>query len=417
MKKTEYCFLVERDIMKKLNVGVLTDQFINWGGGVDFIRLVLNGLVSINEARQDGISIYVYVPMQNEHKIKFKYIVKIILNKLFNKKYQLQCGISRKSYVESFKSIDSKIKVYYYNGTDADLAKIVVKHNIDFVLPVFTPLSPSFPKPWAGYIYDLQHKYYPEFFPEEEINNRNRQFSSMLNQAKTIIVNAKSVKNDIEKFVGQTNAKIVTLPFCPVLNLDFFKVDVILEKYNLPEKYFMISNQFWKHKDHVTAFEAFRFFLDKSSETEVSLVCTGQTHDNRFPDYFDQLQNLIADLNLQDKILILGYIPKEDQLEILKNCIAAIQPTLFEGGPGGGAVYESVAYGVPSIVSDIDVNKELDDETVTFFKTGSPNDLADKMVTAFYKQKVIYSREYLEEKNKKALLTMGEKIIEAIQNI
>ena len=53
----------------KVNVGVLTDQFINWGGGVDFIRLILNGLVSINEARHDEISIYVYVPLQNEYKM------------------------------------------------------------------------------------------------------------------------------------------------------------------------------------------------------------------------------------------------------------------------------------------------------------------------------------------------------------
>ena len=35
-----------------LRIGILTDQFTSWGGGVDFIRLILNGLNSINEKGQ-----------------------------------------------------------------------------------------------------------------------------------------------------------------------------------------------------------------------------------------------------------------------------------------------------------------------------------------------------------------------------
>ena len=85
--------------MMKVNVGVLTDQFINWGGGVDFIRLILNGLVSINEARHDEISIYVYVPLQNEYKIKLKNAVKVSLDKLFGKTYQLENIITKKMYL------------------------------------------------------------------------------------------------------------------------------------------------------------------------------------------------------------------------------------------------------------------------------------------------------------------------------
>ena len=395
--------------MKKVNVGVLTDQFINWGGGVDFIRLILNGLVSINEARHDEISIYVYVPLQNEYKIKLKNAVKVSLDKLFGKTYQLENIITKKMYVESFKSIDAKIYVYYYNGTEADLSKTVVKHNIDFVLPVFTPLSSSFPKPWVGYLYDFQHKYYPEFFSEEEINNRDQQFSLMLNQAKTIIVNAKSVKSDIEKFFGMTRARIITLPFCPALNLDYFETEVDLTIYKLPEKYFMISNQFWKHKDHTTAFKAFKLFLENVPEgTKVGLVCTGQTHDYRFPDYFDELIDLITQLGIVNQVHILGYISKKDQLCIMKNCIAVIQPTMFEGGPGGGAIFESVAYGIPSIVSDIPVNLEIQDESVVFFEKQSPEDLALKMEKIYCEPNTKKSNQYLIKKNKVALLAMGD---------
>jgi glycosyltransferase involved in cell wall biosynthesis len=399
-----------------INVGILTDQFINWGGGIDFIRLILNGLNAINATGNNEVKIYVFVPNQSFFNVNIKNGLKIILNKFFGKKFQLQSVIKKKLIVDTFKSINDKIEVYYYNGKESTLEKMAKKHDIDFLLPAFNCLSPNFPIAWAGYIYDFQHKYYPEFFTEEDIKNRDRQFLFLLNQAKKIIVNAKSVENDIEKFVGKTNAKLITLPFCPVLNLDFFKLENNVEEYNLPQKYFMISNQFWKHKDHVTAFKAFRIFLDKLEFKDIFLVCTGQTKDNRFPDYFDSLQNLILDLNLENKIFILGYIPKIDQLQILKNCIGIIQPTLFEGGPGGGAVYESVAYGIPSIVSDIPVNKEIEDETVTFFKTGSPEDLAEKMIFVFNHDKKQYTVDYLVMKNKKSLLKLGEKLLFAIRN-
>jgi glycosyltransferase involved in cell wall biosynthesis len=402
--------------MKKYRIGILADQFINWGGGIDFIRLILNGLNAINETGQNETKIYVFVPCQSEYKINIKNGLKIILNKLFGKKFQLQSVVKKMSFIDTFKSVNDKIEFYYYSGKESELAKLAIKYEIDFMLPAFNCLSPNFPKAWAGYIYDFQHKYYPEFFTKEDIKNRDRQFLSFLNQAKTIIVNAKSVKNDIEKFVGKTNAIVISLPFCPVLNLEFFKLENNLDKYNLPAKYFMISNQFWKHKDHATAFKAFRIFLDKSENKDICLVCTGQTHDNRFPDYFDSLLNLISSLNLENKIFILGYIPKIDQLQILKNCIAIIQSTLFEGGPGGGAVYESVAYGIPSIVSDIPINKEIEDETVTFFKTGSAEDLAEKMIFVFNHEKKTYPVDYLVMKNKKSLLKMGESILCAIQN-
>lgn len=283
------------------------------------------------------------------------------------------------------------------------------------MLPVYNPLSASFPIPWAGYIFDFQHKYYPEFFSEEEINKRDLEFQVMLDKAKTVIVNARTVKADIEKFLKSTDARIVTLPFCPVLNLEFFKLDVDLEKYNLPEKYFMISNQFWKHKDHITAFKGFKLFLDKQTNKNVALVCTGQTFDVRFPTYFADLKKLIKELGLENNIIILGYIPKDDQLQILKNCVGLIQSTLFEGGPGGFAVYESVAFGIPSIVSDIPVNLEIEDETVTFFETGSQIDLAKKIEDVYLATRKQYTVEYLIEKNNKSIEKLGMEIVNAIK--
>jgi glycosyltransferase involved in cell wall biosynthesis len=400
--------------MKKLNIGILADQFINWGGGIDFIRLILNGLNSFNETDEYEIDIFVYVPIQSEFKIQIKNLIKNVLNAILFQKFHIQkISVEKKLIVESFKNINQNINIIYYNGSEKDLSKKVLIDNIDFVLPAFKPLSSKFPKPWAGYIYDFQHKYYPEFFTDEEIRLRDESFSVMMKDAEKVIVNAKAVKNDIEKYIDIKNAKVINLPFCPVLNMDFFE-DLDLSDLSIPENYFMISNQFWKHKDHITAFKAFKTFVDTTADSQIGLVCTGLTKDYRFPSYFFELEELINNLNLKGRVFILGYIPKKQQLQILKKAIAVIQPTLFEGGPGGGAVYESVAYGIPSIVSDIPVNLELIDESVTFFNAGSSDDLMDKMKIVYNNPRVNFTFDELLVKNEKRMLAMGKQIIHTI---
>ena len=403
--------------MTSYKVGILTEHFIKWGGGVDFIRLIVKGLASLNtdEGRQK-VRIYVLIPKSSKFEIKLKNFLKTLLNFSLCKNYVIQKDIDISQVINAFKAVDSNINVCHYIDLDIDLKKVVLKNEIDFIIPAFVPMPNDFPVPWAGYLYDFQHKYYPQYFSAAEIVKRDNEFAAMLSTAKTVIVNAKAVKADIDHFFVRTKAKVVSLPFCPVLNTAFFELNIDLAIYKLPTYYFMISNQFWVHKDHTTAIKGFRIFLDSIENKDIGMVCSGQTQDSRFPNYFGEIKDLINELGLAENIYILGYIPKNDQLQILKNSVAVIQATLFEGGPGGGAVYESVALGVPSIVSDIPVNKELDDETVTFFKTGSPEDLAEKMKLVFESPKKEYSTQALIAKNKKSLEILGTEILNILKD-
>ena len=99
---------------------------------------------------------------------------------------------------------------------------------------------------------------------------------------------------------------------------------------------------------------------------DVHLVCTGATDDNRFPDYFSMFTDEVEKLGLKDQVHILGHIPKQDQLALLNGSLAVVQPTLYEGGPGGGSVYDAMSYGIPTIVSDIPINREIEEGTSPF---------------------------------------------------
>lgn len=401
--------------MKNLKIAVLADQFINWGGGIDYIRLIINGLNTLRKNNNLDIEIYVFIPHKSNLLVELKNKLKTVLNIFKKHKLPISSVIKKKYLTKAFESSFEKDQIIFYFAKHEKLNLLFEKKCIDIVLPTFNPFPIDFSINWVGYIYDFQHKYLPDFFTLDEIERRNNHFQSIVDKAKTIFVNSKSVKNDISKFLKYTKSiNIITLPFCPYYDEKIFNSEVDVSKYKLPSKYFLISNQFWKHKDHITAITAFKYFLDKEGVDNFGLVCTGQTQDERFPNYFDEIKYKISDLNLNNKIYVLGYIPKNEQLQILKNAIAVIQPTLFEGGPGGGAVYESVAYGIPSIVSDIPVNLEISDETITFFQHSNAIDLAIKMGILYKSEKPKFSNEILLTRNNVRLIDMGAQILKAI---
>jgi glycosyltransferase involved in cell wall biosynthesis len=239
----------------------------------------------------------------------------------------------------------------------------------------------SFPLPWAGYIADLQHKRLPHWFSEKMMAERDRIFTQLLADSPVVIVNSKAVVHDIQEFYPGYKSKLVALPFCPTARLDLFGTAADPEMrapYQLPPRYFLISNQFTVHKSHETAFKALRLVRDAGYD--VQIVCTGDMYDHRWPEHCDNLRALIEKQQLSEHIRFLGFIPKNDQLAIMRGSIAVIQPTLFEGGPGGGAIYDAVSTGTPCIVSDIPVNLEIDIGAPRFFAAGSAEDLAEKMI-------------------------------------
>jgi glycosyltransferase involved in cell wall biosynthesis len=265
---------------------------------------------------------------------------------------------------------------------EAGLKDAVRKGQFDLVLPLMTPASFRWGFPWIGYIPDLQHRFLPELFSRRERTNRDRVFQKVLQQAHAVIVNSRDTASNLQCFYQFSPEKLFTLPFTPFPVFPMEDKDreaACLDRLEVPQQYFLICNQFWVHKSHATAFEALRILHEQSGSREVQILCTGDTRDYRHPEYFDSLQAKLREMGLSRHVRFLGFIPKLDQIALMKHALAVIQPTLFEGGPGGGSVFQAIAQGVPAIVSDIPVNREIDEPGMLFFRVKSALDLANKM--------------------------------------
>lgn len=338
-----------------MRIIVMAHQFLNWNGGRDFLRLCINSLLLNGEKVS---SIYLLCPASVVAGMK-KQIFDMISN--FSESVFI---VTHENNQESFLRTLNSIKA-------------------DVIIPTFWPLGGQVKIPWVGYLYDFQHKYYPDYFSAEEMMKREREFSGMLTKAKVVVVNSKAVKKDIEKFYPEARSEIVSLPFASMQQSKWFEeFSDVKKQYGVPSSFFMISNQFWVHKSHITAFKALEILKNKYNR-EVNIVCTGDTTDYRFPDYYSELSKKIEELGIREQVFILGFIPKMDQISLLKEAVAVIQPTLFEGGPGGGAAYDSIAVGTPVIASDIPVNLELPHECTSFFRTGDAHSLAKEMIKKF----------------------------------
>lgn len=395
--------------MNKIKIGILSTTFLNWAGGVDFLRLISYAL---NDHKK--YQIFIIVPQSNTFyksiKKKIKSYVVLLVNLFIktNKKSSYESSAKSNSFIEYLNEMrENCAEIIYYNGSLPNLKKKVIEKGIQLILPSFQSLGSRFPVLWVGYIADFQHKYYPDFFSKDEIEGRNRDFNKILSTTNYIIVNSNAVREDLNRFSNFKAKKIITLPFSPIATKNH--LDLLMEpgmKAVDKDKYFLISNQFWKHKGHLTAFQALKIIIQKGYN--VKLFCTGNTSDYRFPRYFQELQRYIDNNSIKDHAVFLGTLPKTEQIKLMINSLALIQPTLFEGGPGGGAVYNAISLGVPVILSDIKINREITNYEVTFFESESSEDLAEKMIMTIKKGRHI--------KSYQDLLIQNKTVLENLQN-
>lgn len=368
-----------------IKVGIDAELFSQWGGGIEFIAMISEALESTNMVNtvliypKDSIGQKIVKFMKAFYcscrdKISIRVFLKIELT-------------NNKELLDSFKTLSPNTKfVSYYrsdntirSNVDRKKQRCAIKNKIDIILPSIKCGQDKFKIPRIGYLFDFQHKYLPEFFTENYMNKREKVFQRQIANSKYLIVNSMACKDDIKKFYPNSKCQVIALPFAPFL-MPKNDEEYDIKKYKLPPKYYMISNQFWAHKNHIVAFEALENIYKKGI-TDLHIVCTGKMFDDKKPEYVKNLLNIVQGYKCKANIHFLGYIPKNDQIEIMRNSIGVIQPTLFEGGPGGGEVYNALCLGVCCLVSDIPVNREIKNyNSVYFFNPKDSNELAELML-------------------------------------
>ena len=374
-----------------MNIGIITDGYIDWNGGLDFLKIVMRGLDS-----RENTKLFLFFISENERKYRHVPVggKKLIEKLLPYKQNSSICNFSE------FKNAE------IVNYRMSNIARKIKEYDIDVIFPSMIDLGKNMPVKWCLELFDCQHKYFPQYFSIIRRNYRDFFYKRAMSHSNMVMVNSIVAKNDFSSFYNVDSNKIYSLPLCPTLHKDLIGNDnpAITAKYNISKPFFIISNQFWVHKAHDTAFMALAKLIQRGYD--ICIVCTGFMSDYRGNEHIEYLLRLIKGLNIENNVMLLGFIPKKDQIELMKESLGVIQPSRYEGDCSG-QVIDAITVGQRAIVSDIDVCKEVSYiDTLSYFKLDDVDDLAKKMMSfvetpysrpsleTLYEQEARYKKEF-----------------------
>ncbi|MBY6243406.1 glycosyltransferase [Methylosinus sp. Sm6] len=364
--------------MTSMKLGILCGGYTGWGGGLDFARLVIESLGGLDDRRLD---LHVIIPDRGPvlRARTFAWRVRaVVRGALLGDVSPKPGGISSELVKASLGEGQIGARFHHIDDWRGALAALARKERLDAVLPAGFPLGANFSIPWAGFIDDFQYRYFPQNYAPAFRDKRDRFLARMLTEPRAVVMLSRNAAADARKFYPGLTATMFPLPFAAAPAEEWLTDQRdVARRYGVGERYFLISNQFWLSKRHDVAFAAFEKLARDHSD--VQLVCTGKAEEHRDPLYVPRLLQFIEERRLEGRIRILGFIPKLDQIALMKHCLAVIQPTEFEGTPGGLSVYDAISLGVRTIVSDISVNREIEEWVTAYFPSNDVDALHQSM--------------------------------------
>jgi glycosyltransferase involved in cell wall biosynthesis len=232
-----------------------------------------------------------------------------------------------------------------------------------------------------SWIPDFQYLHLPQYFPKKYLTNRSENLRKIYHSSDGVIVSSEDAYKDLSAVLRTPNLENAhVLPFVAQIkkNGSTSPTD-LLAQYKLPEKYFFLPNQFWAHKNHAIAFQAVAAL--KASKVDVKLVCSGWMFDPTNNKSSSDLIDYVKSQGLQEDIFLLGKIPYSHVIELMRSCVAVINPSLFEGW--STSVEEAKSLGKPLIASNISVHLEQNHPAAMYFDPKSVDELIAHMGKAW----------------------------------
>ena len=263
------------------------------------------------------------------------------------------------------------------SGKDIWLTQVLDKLSppLDVVFPGLWRLGPH--TAVAGLIYDFQYLHLPEMFGQGEIRRRLSLDLRSIYQSDVVIVSSQAAKADFVQIAPDSELKCRVMHFVANVPADIYDVDpmTILGVHQLPERFFYLPNQLWKHKNHMVVLEALRILGGRNCRP--SVVMTGGAEDPRNPTYAQEFDRAILGSGLQKQVRLLGLVPRPHVYQLIRQCLCVVNPSLFEGWSTTVEEAKSVGKGV--LLSDIPVHREQKPSKAEYFSPSDAGALAARL--------------------------------------
>lgn len=265
-------------------------------------------------------------------------------------------------------------------GQDAPLAEVLHAAGIDVVFETAAFYGARFPVPVIAWMPDFQHRHMPEMFTRANRWRRDLGFRAQIASARTLMLSSATARDDLERFYPSARGRGHVVRFAIELDVTphLARAAEVRAAYALPERFFYLPNQIWRHKNHAVVVAALaRIKAGRGLDSLPPVAVSGQSRDPRNPAHFDELMAEARRAGVESHFRYLGLIPYDDVLALAAACDALVNPSLFEGW--STPIEEAKAFATPLILSDIPIHREQAPDA-RFFDPASPEAAAKALL-------------------------------------
>ncbi len=149
-------------------------------------------------------------------------------------------------------------------GSDADAAQMMTREGVDVVFEPAQFYGNRFPISVVSWIPDFQHRHLPHLFSRAAWWRRDLGFRLQTSGRRIILLSSGDAGKDCETYYPASRGKTAVVRFA--IDLDpaphIARQAEVIARYELPQRYFYLPNQFWSHKNHGLVVEALAHQID-----------------------------------------------------------------------------------------------------------------------------------------------------------
>lgn len=186
----------------------------------------------------------------------------------------------------------------------------------------------------------------------------NKDYNYLFSCANIVLVLSKSIKETVEKHIGETHDVRVCYNPCP---------EIVDQDADTQKKYILFSGTLYKGKGYQDLIYAFSKISDIFPDWKIVFAGNGEV---------EEAKSIACESKILDKCIFLGWVDGEKKNKAFKEASIFCLPSYAEGFPM--AVLDAFAYGLPVITTPVggipDIAK--DGENMLLFNPGDVDTLA-----------------------------------------
>ncbi|MBX2871306.1 MAG: glycosyltransferase family 4 protein [Saprospiraceae bacterium] len=231
-------------------------------------------------------------------------------------------------------------------------------------------------------ICDLIYHHFPKDFPWIDRKIYQYKCRYACQQADHIVTISKSTERDVRNVFDVEGAKVsviypsVDLLFDRLPKHDF--IQSVRHKYELPDQYILYSGGLLTRKNLFNVLRAFSQIPD-ADKVPLILLVSGV-------DRSGQVQSWIAENNIVESTINLGYVALEDLPTLYHEAMFTLYPSKYEGF--GLPIVESLKMNTPVITTKVSSMPEAAEQGALYADPDSIADLTQKMTTLLRDQEL-----------------------------